>query len=131
MANETLPAAAPLTREAAEAFAREWVEAWNSHDLARILAHYAEDVEFASPFVIAITGEASGTLRGKAALADYFAKGLPRYPSLHFRLQRVLAGVRSVTIAYESVNELDAAEVMELDRAGRVVRVQCHYAPRG
>lgn len=131
MANETLPAPAPLTREAAEAFAREWVEAWNSHDLARILAHYAEDVEFASPFVIAITGEASGTLRGKAALADYFAKGLPRYPSLHFRLQRVLAGVRSVTIAYESVNELDAAEVMELDRGGRVVRVQCHYAPRG
>ena len=56
--------------ENAERLAREWVEAWNAHDLERILSHYAEDVEFASPFVAAILGD------------------------------------------------------------GRIVRVQCHYAPR-
>src|SRR5207302_4356035 len=27
----------------AEAFAREWVDAWNAHDLARILSHYTDD----------------------------------------------------------------------------------------
>lgn len=120
----------PIAPEEAQAFAREWVDAWNSHDVARILGHYAEDIEFTSPFVAAIVGEASGTLRGKAALAEYFSKGLPRYPDLHFRLRAVLAGVRSVTVCYESVNNLDAAEVMELDGQGRVVRAQCHYTPR-
>ncbi len=130
MAHDTAVSRSPLDREKAEDLAREWVEAWNSHDLDRILAHYADSIEFASPFVAAIAGVASGKLRGKAALRDYFAKGLARYPSLHFRLLSVLAGVRSVTVCYESVNDLDGAEVMELDGEGRVVRVQCHYAPR-
>ena len=130
MANDKVPAQAPISREEAEAFAHEWVEAWNAHDLERILAHYADDIEFTSPFVVAIVGDASGVLRGKAALRDYFAKGLPRYPALHFRLHWVLAGMRSVTLCYESVNNLEAAEVMELDEEGRVVRAQCHYAPR-
>ena len=31
--------------EFAKQFAREWVEAWNDHDLDRVLAHYAEDFE--------------------------------------------------------------------------------------
>jgi ketosteroid isomerase-like protein len=34
-----------LTQTTAEAFASEWIEAWNSHDLDRILAHYSDDFE--------------------------------------------------------------------------------------
>ncbi len=30
-------------------FAQEWLNAWNSHDLEAIMAHYAEDVIFYSP----------------------------------------------------------------------------------
>jgi len=119
-----------MTPEDAERLAREWIEAWNAHDLERILSHYADDVEFTSPFVAAIMGDPAGLVRGKAALREYFARGLPRYPELHFRLERVLAGISSVTLCYESVNNLRAAEVMEVGDDGRVVRVQCHYAPR-
>lgn len=36
---------------AAEAYAREWIDAWNSLNLKRILSHYAEDVVFKSPRV--------------------------------------------------------------------------------
>ena len=57
-------------------FAREWLTAWNAHDLERILAHYSEDVELTSPFVAKLTGRSEGVLRGKAALRDYFARGL-------------------------------------------------------
>ena len=32
-----------MTREEALGFAREWVAAWNAHDLGRILSHYADD----------------------------------------------------------------------------------------
>ena len=31
--------------------AQEYISAWNAHDLERILAHYADDVEVASPLV--------------------------------------------------------------------------------
>ena len=36
----------------AERFAAEWVEAWNAHDLERVLSHYAEDFEMSSPYIV-------------------------------------------------------------------------------
>jgi ketosteroid isomerase-like protein len=38
-----------MTAEFAAQFAEEWIAAWNSHDLDRILSHYADDFEMASP----------------------------------------------------------------------------------
>lgn len=109
-------------------FAEQWFEAWNTHDLDAILAHYAEDVEFTSPFVARLAGDPSGTLRGKAALRDYFGRGLAVYPDLHFELLRVLTGVDSVTLYYRSVNGLHAAETMLVGADGLVKRVWAHYA---
>ncbi len=76
-----------------------------------------------------LLGDPTGTVRGKAALRDYFARGLAAYPDLRFTLQRVLTGVDSLTLCYRSVNNLDAAEVMRLGPDGRVARVWAHYAP--
>jgi hypothetical protein len=41
----------------AERFAKEWVAAWNSHDLELILAHYEDDFEMSSPIITALVGE--------------------------------------------------------------------------
>lgn len=116
-----------MTEALAHQFARDWLEAWNRHDLEGILAHYAEDVEFTSPFVAKLTGEAQGTLRGRTALRQYFAKGLTAFPDLKFELQQVLVGVDSVTLLYRSVNNLLAAETMTLNERNQIVRVQAHY----
>ena len=40
-----------MTESEATRFAQEWVAAWNSRDLERILSHYADDVEVTSPLV--------------------------------------------------------------------------------
>ena len=117
-----------ISDETAAAFAREWVAAWNAHDLDRILAHYDERVEFHSPFVVQIAVEPSGRLTGRERLRGYFAEALKRYPDLHFNLHRVFAGVSSVVLYYRSVKDLHAAEVMALNDAGRVVRVDAHYS---
>lgn len=37
-----------ISHESSAQFAEEWVAAWNSRDLGRILPHYADDVEMAS-----------------------------------------------------------------------------------
>jgi ketosteroid isomerase-like protein len=37
-------------------FALEWIESWNSHDLDRILSHYADDVEVTTPMIKVVTG---------------------------------------------------------------------------
>jgi len=117
-----------ITEEQAAAFGRDWVDAWNRHDLDAILAHYDEQVEFRSPFVAKIAGEPSGVLKGVARLRPYFAEALRKYPDLKFTELRALAGVSSLTLTYRSVLNLRAAEVMTLNDAGRVVRVECHYS---
>ena len=94
------------------------------------MRHYSEGIEFISPFVVKLLSEPSGTLRGQNALRDYFSQGLAKYKDLKFRLHKVLPGVRSVTIYYESVNNLMAAEVTELGDRGAIVRVMAHYAPK-
>ena len=45
-----------LSREFAESFAAEWIEAWNSHDLDRILSHYTDDFVMSSPRIVVLAG---------------------------------------------------------------------------
>jgi hypothetical protein len=116
-----------LSQQDAQRFAEEWTAAWNAHDLDRIVAHYSEDVEFTSPFIVKILNEPSGTLRGRESLRSYFGRALAVYPELHFELRRVCTSVASVVLEYTSVNGLQAAEVMMLTEGGKVERVWAHY----
>jgi GNAT superfamily N-acetyltransferase len=113
----------------AHQFAVDWFAAWNRRDLDAILANYANDVEFTSPFVASIMGDASGVVRGKSALGDYFSTALTTYPDLKFEPGLILVGVNSLTLHYRSVKSLMAAEVMSFDSNNQIVRVQVHYAP--
>ncbi len=115
-----------LTRAWAEHFAEEWVAAWNSHDLERILGHYHDAFTMASPRIADIAGEPSGVLRGKAAIGEYWAKALAALPDLHFTLRATFVGADSVAVHYEGARG-PAVEVFFFDEAGLVVRAAAHY----
>ncbi|HSW12326.1 MAG TPA: nuclear transport factor 2 family protein [Solimonas sp.] len=117
-----------LNREQAQHFAAEWIAAWNSHDLDRILSHYAEDFEFHSPFIAQIAGEPSGRLQGKAAVGAYWSKALARLTTLHFTLDTVLWGVQSLVIHYRRHDGRSASEWFEFGADGKVIRSAAHYA---
>jgi ketosteroid isomerase-like protein len=111
----------------AEQFAKEWIAAWNSHDLDRILAHYEDDFEMSSPFIRTLAGEPSGRLRGKAAVRGYWAKALQIIPDLRFELEQALAGADSVTICYKG-HRGPVAEVLHFSPGGKVRAAFAHYA---
>ena len=116
-----------ISHQRAEQVAREWVEAWNSHDIEAIMSHYADDVELTSPLVVRLLGDPSGTVRGKENLRSYFEEGLAANPDLGFELCRVLAGVESLALCYRSIGGRRASETMVLDSRGKIVRVLVHY----
>jgi ketosteroid isomerase-like protein len=122
-----------LTGDEADAFVAEWMAAWNSHDVERILEHYADDVEYFSPFIAAMAQPdgpgADGRLVGKDAVRAYFAAALDKYSELHFDPpMHVAAGAGSVSFVYESVNGLTAVESLVFAPGSRVVaRAHCHY----
>jgi ketosteroid isomerase-like protein len=109
-------------------FAADWIDAWNAHDLERILAHYEDDFEMSSPKIVQIASEPSGTLHGKPAVRAYWQKALALAPDLKFELLTVLAGVGSVTLYYKGTQGRLAAEVFHFNTSGKVARAFAHYA---
>ncbi len=116
-----------ISMEQARAFAREWVDAWNSHDLDRIMSHYADELHMTSPFIVKLMHEPTGTIKGKENVRAYWAKALERIPDLHFDLIEVLSSVDSITIYYHAVLGKRAAEVLFFDENGKVKRAVAHY----
>lgn len=111
----------------AQHFAKEWVDAWNAHDLPRILSHYRDDFEMASPMIVKVAGEGSGVLKGKSAVAAYWKNALALMPDLRFELLNILIGVASVTLYYHGARGL-VAEVFHFDQQGKIYSAYAHYA---
>lgn len=115
-----------LDKAFADHFAADWIDAWNTHDLDRVLSHYTDDFDMSSPVIIKVAGEPSGTLRGKEAVGSYWAKALQLIPDLHFELISTLVGVNSITLYYKSARGL-SAEVFHFNQDGKVTRAYAHY----
>ena len=116
----------PLQSEFAHAFAREWIDAWNSLDLERILSHYSDNVTLISP--VAVQRMGNGTVQGKAALRDYFRTGIAKNPDFRFDLAEVFWGVETVALVdSSSFRTARTIEVMQLAPSGLVQSVWANY----
>jgi hypothetical protein len=124
MQNSILPVQAAF----AQHFAQDWIEAWNSHDMERILAHYDEEIVLISPVALALLQNGTGVVQGKAALRAYFTRGLQAFPNSRFDLIDVFWGVETVVLSYaNNVRGTKTAEVMQISPAGTVMRVWANY----
>src|SRR5690242_11177410 len=118
----------PLQGKFARQFAQDWVAAWNSHELERIMSHYDDEVALTSPVALNLLKADNGVIRGKAALRDYFTRGLQAYPQLRFDLLDVLWGVETIVLYYaNNVRGSKTAEVMQMSPGGRIWRVWANY----
>jgi len=116
-----------LTQEIAYSLAKNWIAAWNAHDLNKIMSHYDEQVVLVSPIAAKILDESSGMVKGKEALRAYFQKGLEVYPNLNFELLEVMWGISSVVLYYTNQKGTKSGELMEISAAGLVTKVIAHY----
>lgn len=113
--------------EDVQKFAKEWITAWNSHNLEEILKHYSDDVQITTPMIKLALGIETGTLKGKEAVADYWAKALKKLPDLKFELLDVTQSVDSIALYYKSVMNKRSVEVMFFDKNGLVNKIIAHY----
>lgn len=109
-------------------FAQDWISAWNAHDLESILSHYADHIEYQSPFVAKLGDAPDGVIHGTKAVRAYVQRALENFPDLHFELFDVFSGVDSVVLRYRSVNNLVAAEFFQFNADGKIERVVAHYS---
>ena len=107
------------------AFAEAWEAAWNSHDLDRILSHYAPGIVFRSQKAMRLVGQ--GELHGRDALRAYWADALATQPDLSFVVVDVFEGHGMMVITYQNQNGVLAAETLRFGPDGLVVEASaCH-----
>ncbi len=107
--------------------AREWIDAWNSRDLDRILSLYSDDSEMTSPKIAALGFDDSGTLRGKDNLRAYWSKALTFRPNLHFTLIEAFVSPDSVALLYHDEFGKQVCEYLRLDDAGLIRQASGNY----
>jgi len=112
----------PAHRAASDlaALGREWVEAWNSRDLERVLTLYSDEAEMTSDRIPEVAGEPSGTLHGKDALRSYWGKVFTLIPNLHFTLIDTYVSPDSVVVFYQNDRGKRVCEYLRLDAAGKI-----------
>jgi metal-dependent HD superfamily phosphatase/phosphodiesterase len=92
------------------------------------MVHYADSIDFTSPFIIELTNDPNGRISNKNDLKDYFSRALNQFPELHFELLNSFLSVNSLVIHYKSVNNMMAAEYFEFNDHGKITRVIAHYS---
>lgn len=106
----------------AKAFAHDWIDSWNSHDMDRILSHYADEFEMSSPLIGERLGDPSGKCKGEQALRAYWQPSLTADPPLEFKLIDVLVGIDSITLYYLNVGRRVVAETLLFDDSLHAVK---------
>ncbi|ORV85051.1 DUF4440 domain-containing protein [Mycobacterium interjectum] len=86
----------------AVAFAEQWVDAWNAHDVESVLRHFADDVVFTSPVAATLLPDTAGVIRGKPALRDYWTQALQHIANLRFAIEALFEGIDTIVIAYRN-----------------------------
>ena len=96
-------------------FAEQWANEWNSHDLDRVLAHYAPEVIFRSQVAARVVPESGGVIHGLEALRDYWATALAQVPDLHFEIVDAYAGVSTLVIRFLNQHGVVRCEVLRFE----------------
>ena len=102
------------------ALGKQWIDAWNSRDLERILALYSNDSEMTSDKIPLLGLDPTGTLRGKDRLRQYWSKGLQLIPNLHFKLIDVYVSPDSLVVFYENERVAKICEYLRLNADGKI-----------
>jgi ketosteroid isomerase-like protein len=105
----------------------EWIDAWNSRDLERVLSLYTDDSEMTSDRIPALGFDASGTLRGKERLRAYWSKALGMRPVLHFTLLEIFVSPDSIVVLYEDELGKSICEYLRLDAQGRIRQASANH----
>ncbi|HPF15315.1 MAG: nuclear transport factor 2 family protein [Planctomycetes bacterium] len=112
------------------AIAHQWFAAFNAHNLAGLLALYAEDAEHFSPKLLARQPESLGSVRGKAALGAWWGDAFARLASLRYEVLKLTADDERVFMEYlrhvEGEPELRVGEVLEI-RDDRIVASRVYH----
>jgi len=98
--------------------ARRWFEAFNEHDLEKLLSLYDDNAEHFSPKLKIRQPETGGLIKGKEALRSWWRDSFNRLPTLNYEPTKLTADEEQVFMEYirhvRDEEDLRVGEVLEI-----------------
>ncbi len=108
-----------MSAEQNKKIAIKWFEAFNEHDLEKLLSLYNDTAQHYSPKLKIRQPETNGLIKGKAALRAWWQDAFERLPSLSYEVIKLTADDEQVFMEYtRRVNgeeDLSVGEVLEIE----------------
>lgn len=110
--------------------AKLWFDAFNEHDLEKLLALYDDDAKHYSPKLKIRLPETNGLVEGKDALSAWWKDAFERLPELHYSYTTLTANDERVFMEYirkvPQENDMLVAEVLEI-KGGKIIASRVYH----
>lgn len=97
----------------------KWFEAFNEHDLEKLLSLYNDNAQHYSPKLKIRMPETLGLIKGKQALREWWKDAFDRLPSLQYEVIKLTADEEQVFMEYirhvEGEEDLSVGEVLQIE----------------
>lgn len=107
-----------------------WFEAFNAHNLEKLLSLYDDDAQHYSPKLKIRQPETNGLVSGKEALRSWWQDAFDRLPTLHYKVTSLTSNLDRVFMEYvrKVANEEDmlVAEVLEI-KEGKIIASRVYH----
>ncbi len=110
--------------------ALKWIDAFNEHNLEKLLSLYADDAVHFSPKLKIRQPETEGWVSGKAAMRSWWKDAFERLPTLKYRLANLIINDEQLLMEYERSVEgeppMMVAEILEI-RNESIIRSRVYH----
>ena len=110
--------------------ALNWIDAFNEHDLEKLLNLYAGDAIHFSPKLKLREPQTNGWIKGKPLLRSWWADAFTRLPLLQYQLQNLIIDEGQILMEYlrkvPGEPDMMVAEILEIGD-GLIVRSRVYH----
>lgn len=107
-----------MSAENNKKIALKWFEAFNEHDLEKLLLLYNDNAEHFSPKLKIHKPETNGLIKGKQALRNWWQDAFDRLPTLKYQVLKLTADEEQVFMEYirhvQNEDDLRVGEVLQI-----------------
>jgi predicted SnoaL-like aldol condensation-catalyzing enzyme len=107
-----------------------WFEAFNAHNLEKLLSLYDDEAEHFSPKLKIRHPETNGLVIGKEALKTWWKDAFDRLPTLHYKVTSLTSNADRVFMEYirtvENEENILVAEVLEI-KEGKIIASRVYH----
>jgi ketosteroid isomerase-like protein len=119
-----------MNSETNKAIALKWFDAFNTHDLEKLLSLYAEQAEHFSPKLKIRLPETKGLIKGRTALRNWWQDAFERLPTLRYEVIKLTADNEQVFMEYirhvQGEEDLKVGEVLEI-KNGEIIYSRVYH----